>query len=272
MKKLFGGALTWAYVALVVLPLVWVLVASLKGSGEIFRSPWSLPTTWHFENYANVWGNSRNPVGEPFLTSLGVSFATLFLLLPVGSMAAYVLARHKFRGSGAVLTLFLAGMMVPNLLAAVPLRMLASETGLYDTYWGLILVYTAYSLGFTVFVMHGFFTGLPGELAEAARMDGAGHSTVFSKVMMPLARPGLIVVGIFNGIGLWNEYNLARIFLTKEHYTLPLALANLVGQGVYDSNYGEIFAAMVMVMAPVLVVYWVFKERIQQAMLAGAVK
>lgn len=272
MKRVFTGGLLGLFVALVILPLVWVTVASFKDTNSIFLTPWALPNPPRAENYGNVWNDEANPINTPFVVSLGVSLATLAFLLPIGAMAAYVLARYQFRGAGILLAVFLGGMMFPNLLAAVPLRLLATDLGLYNNLAGLVVIYVAYSLSFTIFVLHGFFTALPGELAEAAEIDGAGHFGIFAKVMMPLAKPGLIVVGIFNGIGLWNEYNLARILLNKENYTLPLALVNLVGQQVYDTNYGEIFAAMVLVMLPVLIVYWVFKEKIQEAMLAGAIK
>lgn len=163
--------------------------------------------------------------------------------------------------------------MFPNLLAAVPLRVLMSDLGLGNTITGLVMVYVAYSLSFTIFVMHGFFKTLPDELGEAAMIDGAGHAGVFFKVMFPLVKPGLIVAGIFNGIGLWNEYNLAKVILTaKENYTLPLSLANLTSAQFYQADWGALFASLVIVMLPVLVVYWFFKEKIQQAMLAGAIK
>lgn len=272
MKKALTFSLLGLFVLLVVVPILWVVMTSFKDTNSIFNSPWALPSPAHPENYGSIWNNKDNPIKGPFVVSLIVSLVTLALLLPIGSMAAYVLARYKFKGSGLLLTLFVGGMMFPNLLAAVPLRVLANDLGLLNNLVGLVIIYVAYSLPFTIFVLHGFFTALPGELAEAAEIDGAGHTSTFTRVMMPLAKPGLIVVGIFNGIGLWNEYNLAKILLLKENYTLPLALANLVGQQVYNTNYGEIFAAMVMVMLPVLVVYWVFKERIQEAMLAGAIK
>ncbi len=270
MKRIFGWILAGVFVFAVVFPLIWSLLSSFKTTLEIFGSPWSLPKSWSFANFSGAW-QSEN-FGRAFGISLLVSLATLAILLPVGSMAAYVLSQFKFKGSQLILATFLGGMMFPNLVAAVPLRVLTSQLGFYDTYHGLVLVYVAYSLSFTIFVMHGFFESLPGELAEAAEIDGASLSRVFWKVMLPLAKPGLIVAGIFNGIGLWNEYNLSKILLSEEHYTLPLVLANFVTKGNYDVKYGETFAGLVIVMIPILLVYWFFKEKIQQGMLAGAIK
>ena len=142
-----------------------------------------------------------------------------------------------------------------------------------DTKSGLVLVYVAYSLSFTVFVLTGFFQALPGELAEAAMMDGCGHARTFWRVMLPLAKPGLIVVGVFNAIGLWNEYGLALVLLSRdENRTLPIGIANLVMTQHYESDWGALFAGMVIVMLPVLAVYWLFRDRIHEVMLAGAVK
>ena len=168
--------------------------------------------------------------------------------------------------------------MFPNFLVVIPLFFLLRDIPLgdgnmLDTRTGLILVYVAYSLSFTIFVLTGFFQALPGELAEAAMMDGCGHAKTFWKIMLPLARPGLIVVGIFNAIGLWNEYPLALVLLSKdENRTLPLGIADLVMSQHYASDWGALFAGLVIVMLPVMVVYWIFRDKIHETMLAGAVK
>jgi N-acetylglucosamine transport system permease protein len=144
---------------------------------------------------------------------------------------------------------------------------------LYDTRLGLIIVYIAYSLPFTVFVLTGFFHTLPKDLDEAAMIDGASYSKVFWRVMLPLAKPGLVVVGIFNAIGLWNEYSLALVLIPSEaNRTLPLGIANLVMVEHYQSDWGALFAGLVIVMIPVLIMYWIFREKIHETMLAGALK
>ncbi|MBX3120485.1 MAG: carbohydrate ABC transporter permease [Fimbriimonadaceae bacterium] len=264
------------FLAAVILPLLWVLISSVKSSTEIFGSPWSLPESPQWSNYSGAWGDAG--IGRHFLNSLVVCVATLVLLLPIGSMAAYVFAKYPFRGSKSLFSVFLGGMMFPNLLVIIPVFLLlkslpGGSEGLVDTKTGLVLVYVAFSLSFTVFVMSGFFEALPDELGEAAMLDGCGHSGIFWKVMFPLARPGMIVVGIFNAIGLWNEYNLAVALIhTPENLTLPLALADLTTKGTYESDWGMLFAAMVIVMLPIIVVYWIFREKIHETMLAGAIK
>jgi N-acetylglucosamine transport system permease protein len=257
--------------ALVVLPFAWVLLASLKTSHEIVASPWSLPASPQWANYATAWREAG--IGSYFVNSLIVTVVTLAILLPVGAMAAYVLAKHPFRGSKAVFGAFLGGMMFPNLLVIVPLFILLSQMKLLDTKTGLIAVYVAYSLSFTIFVLTGFFQTLPDELGEAAALDGATDSGTFWKVMLPLARPGVLVVAIFNAIGLWNEYNLAKVLLqTEGNTTLPLGLERLTMTQHYQSDWGALFAALVIVMVPVLALYWPFRDKIAETMVAGAVK
>lgn len=270
--KRFLQALGMIFFALtVVAPLVWVLSNSFKSGAEIFARPWGLPSHLLWQNYPNAWHDAG--IGRYFLNSAIVTAATLLILLPAGAMAAYVFARYPFRGAKILFGGFLGGMMFPSFLVIVPLFFLLRSMHLLDTKTGLVLVYVAYSLSFTVFVLTGFFQGLPGELAEAAMIDGCGHTGTFWRVMLPLARPGLVVVGIFNAIGLWNEYGLALVLVSsEENKTLPLGIANLAMQRNYEGDWGALFAGLVIVMIPVLVVYWIFRDRIHDTMLAGAVK
>lgn len=255
----------------VLLPLAWVVFTAFRSSQEIFASPFGLPTRPHWGNFARAWQQAG--LARAFGVSLIVTVASLAVLLPSGSMAAYVFARYRFRGSNLIFGLFLAGMMFPLFLTIVPLFFLLNHLGLLDTVTGLVLVYVAYSLPFTVFVMTGFFQSLPGELLEAAMIDGCGHAQAFFRVMLPLARPGLLVVGLFNAIGLWNEYPLALVLITSDiNRTLPLGLANLMMVEHYQSDWGALFAGMLIVMVPVLILYWAFRDRVHEVMVAGAVK
>jgi N-acetylglucosamine transport system permease protein len=248
-----------------------VLVSSLKTGSDIVGHPWALPSSPQWVNFKNAWTEAG--IGPAFLNSMLVTGCTLLILLPAGSMASYVLARYVFPGRNLIFGGFLGGMMFPNFLVIVPLFFLMRSMHLLDTKTGLTLVYVAYSLPFTVFVMTGFFQTLPGELGEAAMIDGCSHSRTFWKVMLPLARPGLIVVGIFNAIGLWNEYSLALVLIpSKANWTLPLGIANVTMTQQYQADWGALFAGLVIVMLPVLIVYWIFRDRIHETMLAGAVK
>ena len=275
-KKILTALVLTIFTLAVVIPLLWMVLTSFKSGPEIFASPWGFPGKLHLENFSNAWKTAG--IAHYFVNSLIVSIATLAVLIPIGAMAAYIFARYPFPGSKVLFGSFLGGMMFPQFLTIVPLFFLMNSLklgsfSLYDTKLGLTIVYVAYSLPFTVFVLTGFFQTLPKDLDEAAMIDGAGHSKVIWRVMLPLAKPGLIVVGIFNGIGLWNEYSLALVLVpSEENRTLPLGIANLVMVEHYQSDWGALFAALVIVMVPVLIVYWIFRDKIHDTMLAGALK
>ncbi len=271
MRRLPGTLLVGAFTLSVLLPLLWVLLSSVKPGADILGDPWGLPSQLRWENYSNAWREAG--IGRAFLNSLIVTVASLVILLPIGAMAAYVLAKYVFRGSKTILATFLGGMMFPHFLVIVPLFLMLRDLKMLDTLQGLVIVYVAYSLSFTVFVLTGFFQTLPDELGEAAMLDGCGHAGTFWRIMLPLARPGMIVVGIFNAIGLWNEYGFALVLLSsEERHTLPQGIANLTMTQQYQADWGALFAGLVIVMTPVLVVYWIFRDKVHETMLAGAVK
>lgn len=270
MKKFLTGLGLSFFGLMAVGPLLWVIFTSFKPSDEIFISPFKPPTRIAWENYHNAMSEAH--IGLYVRNSLFATVLTLLILLPVAAMAAYVLAKYPFRGSKLVQTLFTAGMMFPNFLAVVPLYMLMGRLGMLNSLTGLVVVYVAYSLSFSIFVLQGFFAQLPDELAEAATIDGCGPHATFWKVMLPLAKPGIVVTGIFNAIGLWNEYNLAKVLLQGDLQTLPLGLANLAMNQQYKNDMGALFAALTITMIPLLILYWLVKDRIQEAMLAGSIK
>lgn len=269
--KITRSLLTWVVLAVVILPFVWIVFNSFKAGADIISRPWSLPSGINFENYVNAW--TKSEFGKYFKNSLVTVIGTLALLIPISAMAAYVLAKYPFRGSKTLLTGFSAGMMVPQFLAIVPLFMLAQKLHLYDTRLGLILIYVAFSLPFTIFVLYGFFQVLPDEMMESASLDGASHAQTFWRVMLPLARPGILVALIFNIIGLWNEYSLALVLLADpEKYTMPVGMGRIMMTQQYQGDWGALFAGMVIVMVPLIVIYLAFREKIQATMVAGAVK
>ncbi len=163
--------------------------------------------------------------------------------------------------------------MFPVFLALVPLYFLVNDLNLLATYQGLILVYIAYSLPFTIFFLTGFFKTLPGEVAEAAIMDGASQYRVFFNIMLPMAKPGLVAMGIFNFLGQWNQFLLPLVLMTDEsRYMLSQGLAFLAIQQGYQNDYSALFAAMTITMIPTLVVYILFQRRLEAGLTAGALK
>lgn len=261
-----GVLVAWALMVLV--PFGWALVAALKDTGEIFGQPWSLPGTLRWENFTRAWDLG---VGDYLLNSVVVVTGGVLLTMLLGSMAAYVLARYEFRGNRFFYYLFAAGMMFPVFLAIVPLFFVVRNFDMLSTYHGLILVYTAYSLPFTVFFMYSFFRTLPTSVAEAAFIDGCSHTSVFFRVMLPMAKPGLLSVGIFNVLGQWNQFVLPA-FLSPEKPVLAQGIATLLASQRYRNDWGAMFAALTIAMVPVVVVYLIFYRQVQSGLTSATLK
>lgn len=259
------------YSIIVAYPMVWLLFASIKNSRELFERPWGLPESPQCGNFAKAWVEAG--IGQYFLNSVFVTALSMFFILSIGPMAAYALARFVFPGSGAIHSAFMGGMMFPVFLGIVPLFLLLRNFGMWNNYFGLITVYIAYSLPFTVFILTGFFKTLPHELAEAGLIDGCSQFSVFWRIMMPIAKPGLIAAGIFNFFGIWNEYPLALVIIADSNLrTLPLGIANLLMVQHYETDWGALFAGLVIVMIPTLIVYLLFQRQITEGLTAGALK
>ncbi len=259
------------YSVVVAYPMLWLLLASLKSSRELFERPWGLPAPPQWVNFAKAWTEAG--IGQYFLNSVFVTAVSMFFILLIGAMAAYALARFVFPGRGVIHSVFVSGMMFPVFLGIVPLFLLLRSLGMWDNYFGLITAYVAYSLSFTVFILTGFFKQLPSELAEAGLIDGCSHFAVFRRIMLPLAKPGLITAGIFNFFGIWNEYPLALVIIATDSLrTLPLGIANLLMVQHYETDWGALFAGLVIVMLPTLVVYLIFQRQITEGLTAGALK
>jgi ABC-type glycerol-3-phosphate transport system permease component len=298
---LYGILILW-FLA-VVLPLLWVFMNSVRSSQEIFENPFGVPwlitgsphaaspevpTPWEAvrHNFATAWTKSH--FSRFFYNSVMVTAASLAGVLGLSAMAAYVLARFPFRGNRTVFLYFLSGMMIPAQLVLVPLffqftemsrfltKLLAPlgyEVQLHDSLSGLTTLYIALSLPFTILVLTGFFKSLPGELREAGIIDGCGEYRVFWQIMLPLAKPGLVTAAIFNFLGIWNEYLFALVFVNASaKKTLPLGLASVSIQAQYKTDFGLMFAGLVIVMLPTLLVYVLLQRQLTRGITVGALK
>ncbi|HXH35531.1 MAG TPA: carbohydrate ABC transporter permease [Plantibacter sp.] len=259
----------WSIV--VVVPLLWTVMSSFKTSSEIFSSPFALPATWNFDNYVNAWTTAG--IGSFFLNSIVVVLGALVVTMLFGSMCAYVLARFRFFGSRAIYYLMLAGLTFPIFLAIVPLFFVLRSLGLLNTLPGLILTYAAFAFPFTVFFLFSFFKSLSGSIAEAAALDGAGEWRTFFQVMLPMARPGLATVAILNFVGLWNQFLLPVALNTNpQNYVLTQGMASFASQAGYSVDFGALFAASVITVVPVLIVYLIFQRQLQGSVSQGTDK
>ncbi|MDQ1035595.1 N-acetylglucosamine transport system permease protein [Streptomyces sp. V3I8] len=264
-----GFLILWAL--MVTLPLLWAVMTSFKTDKDIFSSPWALPDKLHFDNWSRAWTSAN--MSDYFLNTIIVVGFSLLGTMLLGSMAAYVLARFEFPGNRFIYFLFIGGMSFPVILALVPLFYVMQNLALLNTLPGLILVYIGYSLPFTVFFMTSFFRTLPTSVAEAAFVDGASHTRTFFQVMLPMAKPGLISITIFNFLGQWNQYLLPTVLNTEpDNKVLTQGLVQLAVSQGYKGDWSGLFAGLVMAMLPVLAAYIVFQRQVVQGLTAGALK
>lgn len=259
----------WA--ALVIFPFLWMIMTSFKSNPEILTSPWTFPDKIQWVNFQHAWFQAH--IGRYVWNSVVVITMSLTGTLLVSSMAAYIIARFQFPGNRFLFYLFMSGLMFPVFLGLVPLYFVMSDLHIKDTYQGLALVYIAYSLPFTIFFLVGFFKTLPGEVAEASVVDGASQFQTFFQIMLPMAKPGLIAMGIFNFLGQWNQYLLPLVLMQDpDKRVLSQGLGLLAIQQGYQNDYGALFAAMTITMIPTLMVYIIFQRRLESGLTAGALK
>lgn len=251
--------------------LAWVIYTSFKSNAEFFASTWALPAQLRWSNYAYAWANAE--IGRYFFNTAYLSVLATLGTMVLGAMAAYVLARVVFPFRQVALYFFLAAMMVPAMLYLFPLFVQMRKLHLTNSHLGLLLLYISMGLPFTIFVLTGFFKTLPRELEEAALIDGASPWKTFWMVMLPLARPGLITVSIFNFISFWNEFFWSLILLHSGRlYTLARGLQTLFWNLSTESRWTELFAGLVIVMLPLMAIFLLLQDRITAGLTVGALK
>lgn len=258
-----------AYAILILLPLLTMFVSSFKNTREIFLRPYALPTAFRIDNYIKVWGTGkfgRYFVNSAIVTSISIGFTLLF-----GSMAAFGIARYRYKLSMLIYLLFLSGIMLPLKAAIIPLFLLLKQMGLLNTLLSLILVYTAMSLPSTVFILGGFMRGVPWELDDAARIDGCHDWQIYWRIILPLIRPALVIVTIYNAIPIWNDFFFPLVFIQKDHLkTLPLGMTVFFGQ--YQTDWGLLFSALSIAIVPMTMLYILLSKQFVQGLTAGAIK
>lgn len=281
LRQIGGQVLFWLVVLIIlvytVFPFYWAVASSLKPREELFATPISyLPggENWSFVNwrtYVTVF--TAQPFARNIFNSTIVSLGTVLLSLAIGAFAAYALGRLKFRGKSVVLYSVLAMTMFPQIAILGALFVMVRGLDLYNSWWALILTYLTFTLPFTVWVLNNFMKTLPGELEQAALVDGATPFQTFYMVLLPLAAPGLVTTGLLAFIAAWNEFLFALTFtINDEARTIPPAIAFFSGSTQYEVPWGEIMAASVIVTIPLIVLVLIFQRRIVEGLTAGAVK
>lgn len=256
-------------VVIYIAPLLWIVNVSFKTNAEVFASPFGFPEVLQLGNYIFAW--TKGYLGRAMINSATVCVSALIVSMFLGSMASFAIARMKWKFSGAFMTYFMIGMMIPVHCVLIPLFVWFSKLGLTDSLIGLMLPYITFSLPMTIFLMVGFFKGMPKEIFEAACIDGCSLSQCFFKMALPLSRTGMCVAGLMTFVGNWNELLLAMVFISDPaKKTLPVTLTYFVGP--YSTNYVQMFAAVVIAVAPTILVYCMFSNQIVEGLTAGAVK
>ena len=263
------AVLLWGYAVIVLGPLLLVVFNTMRGSREIFRNPVGLPTSLNFDSYVRAWEEAS--FNTYFLNSLVITIAAVLLATAVSALAAYVLGRYTFAGSRAISAYFLAGLMLPFRLAIVPLFLLLNGLGLVDSRFGLILVYAASGVPFSVFILSAFFRQLPNELSEAARIDGAGEFTIFGRVMLPLIRPALATVMVFQFVPLWNDFFFPLVLLRSTNkWTLPVGMTRFFGE--FQTDWSTLFAGLVITTLPLIILFLFATKQVIAGLTAGVSK
>lgn len=250
-------------------PFAWVAVMSLRTTSEISADPYALPSTFHWEKFVTAWTTSH--YGTYFWNSATVVLAAVALLTIIGSMIAHCLARYRFPGNRLIYFLMFSAIIFPPQVTIISLFQVLVEYGLFNTRTGLTLVYISIQLPLTMYLLESFFTRIPQDLFDAAKIDGCSDFTVFWRLTLPVGLPAIATTVILNFISLWNEFLFAVVLITdEEKRTLPLGIQRFLGDQMQD--IGMISTGLMIAIVPVILVYVLFSEKLIQGMTAGAVK
>ncbi|MFC4810976.1 carbohydrate ABC transporter permease [Paenibacillus sp. GCM10023250] len=252
------------------LPLLWLLLFSLKNNQEIFnRAPFAVPKQLHWSNYATVWEQGK--IGRYFLNSIWITAASVVCTILLANFVTFAMTRMKWKLHKAVLGLFMVGMMIPVHSTLIPLFSLFKSIHLKDSQLSIVLSYVAFNLPLTIMILIGFYYALPREVEEAAVMDGCSVNRMFFRIILPMTVSVSVTAAIINMIYNWNEFIFVNTFLSSDgKKTLTVGIQNFVGQ--YSTNWGAIGATLMISVLPILVLFFLLSNRIVEGIAAGSVK
>ncbi|MEG0457722.1 MAG: carbohydrate ABC transporter permease [Oscillospiraceae bacterium] len=296
LYKIFIYVVLITFAVSIIIPVAWTFIASVKQNSEFYGSPWTMPQGFHFQNYIDAFQKAN--MGEYFLNSIIVTVLALALLLIIAIPAAYALSRFKFKGKKILNLAFMAGLFININYIVVPIFLMlvdgnkglkglleamniAENSWLYETFGQgfflnniivLAIIYAATALPFTIYLLSSYFQTLPKAYEEAAYVDGSGYFRTMVKVMAPMAKPSIITVLLFNFLSFWNEYIIAMTLMTGDSKTLPVGLMNLMKAQNAAAQYGQMYAGLVIVMLPTLILYILVQKKLTEGMTAGGIK
>lgn len=266
----------------IIIPVLWVFTASIKENQEFYRNPWAIPAGIYLQNFADAWQKAR--MGSYMLNSIMVTVMAIVLLIIIALPASYVLSRFKFKTGKLWNTLFMAGLFINVNYIVVPIflmlgqgdnqaRKLLGHPFFLNNLFMLALIYASTALPFTIYLLSGYFKSLSKDYEEAAYVDGAGYFRTMVQVMLPMARPSIITIILFNFLSFWNEYIISMTMLTKPAIkTLPVGLMNLMAAQRSAVQYGQMYAGLVIVMLPTLILYMFVQKKLTEGMTLGGLK
>lgn len=279
--KIFIYVVLIALAISIIIPVAWVFMASIKENSEFYGNPWALPKGVYLQNFIDAFKTAK--MGDYMLNSVIVTVLALIILLVVALPASYVLARYKFKGSKLLNNMFMGGLFINVNYIVVPIFLMLVDMDKYlnatfgsgfflNNIFILSLVYASTALPFTIYLLSGFFVTIPKDYEEAAFVDGSGYFRTMIRIMMPMARPSIITVILFNFLSFWNEYIISLTLLTKTAKTLPVGLMQLMQAQQAAANYGQLYAGLVLVMLPTLILYIMVQKKLTQGMSLGGLK
>ncbi|MEY8353946.1 carbohydrate ABC transporter permease [Lachnospiraceae bacterium 54-53] len=268
LLKIFLHIFLVFLVCMILLPVLWLLLNSLKTNQEMFLNSLALPEKWMYTNYVTAWNKG---LFSYFKNSILVSAVSLFFILFISSFLAYGLTRFQLPGSNFIFILVLGGMALSEQVALVPLYKILQFLKLYNTQWAIILPYVAFRIPFTMFLLRSYFISIPRELEEAAIVDGCGSLQRFFKIILPVSRPVLASCAIVNLNFVWNEFLFANVFLeSKRIMTIPLGL--MAFQGDLKSDYVVMLAGILIASVPMVLLFLCMQKQFVRGLTQGAVK
>ena len=283
LYKIFIYVVLILLAVIIIVPVAWVFMASIKQNKEFYGNPWTLPEGFYFQNFIDAWNTAK--MGDYMLNSAFVIALALVILLIVALPAAYCLSRFKFKGSKFLNAAFMGGLFINVNYIVVPiflmlrdgdnwLKSVIGKSFLLNNLVILAIVYAATALPFTIYLLSGYFSTLAHDYEEAAYIDGAGYSTTMWKIIFPMAKPSIITVILFNFLSFWNEYIISMTLMSSANgpKTLPVGLLNLMQAQQSAAQYGIMYAGLVIVMLPTLILYICVQNKLTQGMTVGGLK
>ena len=283
LYKVFVDVVLIAVAISIIVPVVWVFMASIKENSEFYQNPWALPAGFYWQNFVDAW--QKASMGSYMLNSVIVTALALAILIIVALPAAYCLSRFRFKSRNFLNISFMAGLFINVNYIVVPiflmlrdgdtwLKNLTGSTFLLNNLVVLAVVYAATALPFTIYLLSGYFATLPHDFEEAAYIDGASYFSAMVRIIFPMAKPSIITIILFNFLSFWNEYIISMTLMssTSAPRTLPVGLLNLMQAQQSAAQYGTMYAGLVLVMLPTLILYICVQKQLTQGMTVGGLK